>query len=50
MRKERDSVKKISVGTQRKNDVATSRKEFLCAARRTKGADLRDFDIKSLGF
>ena len=41
---------KISVGAQRKNDVATLRKESLCAARETKGADLGDFDTKSLGF
>ena len=51
MRKERYNVGKISVGTQRKNDVATLRKKFPpCAARETKGADLRDFDTKSLGF
>ena len=50
MRKERYNVEKISVDTQRKNDVATLRKEFPCAARKTRGADLRDFDTKSLGF
>ena len=50
MKKERYSVEKISVGTQRKNDVATLRKKSLCAARKTIGADLRDFDAKSLGF
>ena len=50
MRKERYSVGKISVGTQRKNNIATLRKESLCAARETKGADLRDFDTESLGF
>ena len=41
---------KISVGTQRKNDVATLRKKSLCAARGTRGADLRDFDTKVWGF
>ena len=50
MKKERYSVEKISVGTQRKNDVATLRKKILCAARETKGADLRDFNTKSLCF
>ena len=50
MRKERYSVEKISVGAQRKNDVATLRKKSLCAARETRGADLRDFGAKSLGF
>lgn len=50
MKKERYGVKKISVGAQRKNDVATLRKKSLCAARETKSADLRDFDTKSLGF
>ena len=50
MKKERYSVKKISVGAQRKNNVATLRKESLCAAREIKGADLRGFDTKSLGF
>ena len=50
MRKERYNVGKISVGTQRKNDVATLRKKFLCAARETRGADSRGFDTESLGF
>ena len=50
MRKERYNVEKISVGTQRKNDVATLRKESPCTARGTRGADLRGFDTKSLGF
>ena len=50
MRKERYNVEKISVGAQRKNDVATLRKESLCAARKTRGAGSRDFDTKSLGF
>ena len=50
MRKERYNVKKICVSAQRKNDVATLRKKSLCAARETKGADLRDFNTKSLGF
>ena len=50
MRKERYSVEKIGVGTQRKNGVATLRKESLCAAKETRGADLEDFDTKSLGF
>ena len=50
MKKERYSVGKSSVGTQRKNDVATLRKESPCTARGTRGADLRDFDTKSLGF
>ena len=50
MRKERYNVKKIGVGTQRKNDVATLRKKSLCAARETRGTDLGGFDTKSLGF
>ena len=50
MKKERYSVKKISVGAQRKNNVATLRKKSLRAARETIGADSRDFDTKSLGF
>ena len=50
MRKERYSVEKISVGAQRKNDVATLRKKSLCAARETRGADSRDFDKKVWGF
>ena len=43
-------MEKIDVSTQRKNDVPTLRKKSLCAARGTRGADLRDFDTKSLGF
>ena len=50
MRKERYNVGKISVGAQRKNDVATLRKNPSAPQRKTKGADLRDFDTKSLGF
>ena len=50
MRKERYNVKKIGVGAQRKNDVATLRKNPPAPQRETRGADLRDFDTKSLGF
>ena len=50
MRKERYSVEKISVGTQRKNDVATLRKNPSAPQGETRGADLRDFGTKSLGF
>ena len=50
MKKERYNVKKIGVGAQRKNDVATLRKESLCVVRETRGADLRGFGTKSLGF
>ena len=32
---------KISVGTQRKNDVATLRKKFLCAAKGNKKAQIQ---------
>ena len=50
MRKERYNVKKISVDAQRKNDVATLRKNPSVPQRETKGADLRGFGTKSLGF
>ena len=43
MKKERYNVEKISVGAQRKNDVATLRKKSLCAARETKGRRLKGF-------
>ena len=41
MKKERYSVEKISVGAQRKNDVATLRKESLCAARGEQEAQIQ---------
>ena len=41
MKKERYGVKKISVGAQRKNDVATLRKESLCAARGEQEAQIQ---------
>ena len=50
MKKERYNVKKICVGTQRKNDVATLRKKFLCAAMETRGADLGVLTQKVWGF
>ena len=50
MRKERYNVKKIGVGTQRKNDVAMLRKNPSAPQGETKGADLRGFDTESLGF
>ena len=43
MRKGRYSVKKISVGTQRKNDVATLRKKSLCAAKGNKRRRFKGF-------
>ena len=50
MRKERYNVEKIGVGTQRKNDVATLRKNPSAPQEKTKGADLRGFNTKSLEF
>ena len=43
MKKERCSVKKISVVAQRKNDVATLRKESLCAAKENKRCGFKGF-------
>ena len=49
MKKERYNVKKIGVGAQRKNDVATLRKESLCAARRNKRRGFKGFWHKKSG-
>ena len=43
MKKERYNVEKISVGAQRKNDVATLRKKSLCVAKGNKGRGFKGF-------
>ena len=49
MKKERYNVGKISVGAQRKNDVATLRKNSLCAAKGNKRRRFEGFWHKKSG-